>query len=60
MKPKMGRPVLPKGEAKGVLIGARFSPDEAKQVAGAVKRSGGNRSAWVRTTLLSAAGSAKS
>src|ERR1017187_9453216 len=35
---KMGRPKLPKSEAKGVLIGASFSPPEARQVIDAVKR----------------------
>jgi len=37
---KLGRPRLAKGEFKGVLIGARFAPDEAKQVHAAVKQSG--------------------
>ena len=55
MKPKMGRPVLPKGEAKGVLIGARFSPDEASKVHAAVKQAKLIKSDWVRKTLLSAA-----
>ena len=54
-KPKMGRPKLPKGEAKGVLIGARFSADEAKTVDQAAKRVGKVRSEWVRSTLLDAA-----
>jgi hypothetical protein len=56
MKPKMGRPVLPKGEAKGVLIGARFSPDEANKVHAAIRREKLVKSEWVRKTLLSAAG----
>ncbi len=55
MKPKMGRPKLPKGETKGVLIGARFSPDEAKQVELAVEKLQQNKSKWVRNTLLIAA-----
>jgi len=54
-KSKMGRPKLPTGEAKGVLIGARFAPNEAKQVIDAVKRAGKVKSDWVRTILLSAA-----
>jgi hypothetical protein len=54
MKPKMGRPNLPKGEAKDILICARFSPDEAKQVHDAVKQSGKKKSEWVRNILLSA------
>jgi hypothetical protein len=56
MKPKkLGRPRLAKSEFKGVLIGARFSPDEAKTVHDAVKRSGLGKSEWIRNTLLSAA-----
>jgi hypothetical protein len=55
MKPKMGRPKLPKGEVKDVLIGAKFSPDESKQVHDAVKRSGVGKSKWIRKILLTAA-----
>ena len=54
MSAKMGRPKLPKGEAKGVLIGARFSPPEAKIVTDAVRRAKLVKSEWVRTVLLSA------
>ncbi|NOS72342.1 MAG: hypothetical protein HOP33_20765 [Verrucomicrobia bacterium] len=52
---KLGRPKLAKGEFKGVLIGARFAPEEAKQVHDAVKRSGLVKSGWIRNTLLGAA-----
>lgn len=55
MKSKMGRPKLAKGEAKGVLIGARFTPDEAKTVEDAVRRARKVKSEWVRWCLLSAA-----
>lgn len=54
-KEKLGRPRLPKGKARGVLIGARFSADEAKTVDSAAKRASKGRSEWVRTTLLDAA-----
>ena len=55
MKPKkLGRPKLAKGEARGVLIGARFAPDESKAVHAAVKRSGLGKSEWIRKTLLDA------
>jgi hypothetical protein len=57
MKNKMGRPTLPKGKVKDVLIGAKFAPDEAKQVHAAVKRENIGKSAWIRKTLLSAASS---
>jgi hypothetical protein len=52
---KVGRPKLQKGEAKGTLIAARFSPPEVKEIDGAVKRSNGNKSQWVRNCLLTAA-----
>jgi hypothetical protein len=52
MQTKMGRPTLPKGQAKGVLIGARFSPDEAKQVKLAAKHANQTKSQWVRKILL--------
>ena len=37
----------------------RFSPDEAKAVESAVKRSGHGKSEWIRKGLISAAGSDK-
>lgn len=55
MSKKMGRPALPKSKAKGVLIGARFSPSEADLVHRAVKRSNQVKSQWVRDALLEAA-----
>lgn len=55
MSTKMGRPRLPKSKAKGVLIGARFSPPEAKAVEAAVRRAKAVKSQWVRMCLLSAA-----
>jgi hypothetical protein len=55
MKNKMGRPPMPKGQAKGVLIGARFAPHEAKQVESAAKRAKAVKSEWIRTTLINAA-----
>jgi hypothetical protein len=51
---KLGRPKLAKGEAKGVLIGVRFAPNEADQVHDAIKRSGQVKSDWIRNTLLQA------
>lgn len=55
----MGRPKLPKGESKDILIGARFSPDERRVVESAAKRDGLGKSEWIRKALLSAAGSDK-
>ena len=55
MKTKMGRPKLPKGEAKGVVIGARFSQAESAVIHTAIKNSKQEKPAWVRTALLDAA-----
>ena len=55
MSKKAGRPRLKKAEFKGVLIGARFSPDEAKLVNEAAKRSKQGKSQWLRNVLLNAA-----
>jgi hypothetical protein len=54
MSKKMGRPRLAKGEAKGVLIGARFSPEEAKKVNDTASKYERGKSEWIRKTLLSA------
>ena len=60
MKTKMGRPKVPKAKYKGVLMQARVSPDEAKTINGAIRRTPDNKSEWIRKALLSAAGSDKS
>jgi hypothetical protein len=54
-KKKMGRPQLVDGENKSVLIGARFSPEEAEIVTDAAFRSNESKSEWVRKTLMGAA-----
>ena len=56
MKPKMGRPKLPKAEFRGILMQARVSPDEGKTINGAIRLSGHGKSDWIRKALLSAAG----
>jgi hypothetical protein len=46
---KMGRPKLPKGEAKGRIVPVRFTEAELKAMAKAVKASDQNTlSAWLR------------
>jgi hypothetical protein len=55
MKNKRGRPKLAKNKAKGILVAARFSPEEVKTVEQAIARARKNKSEWVRATLLSAA-----
>jgi hypothetical protein len=51
----MGRPPLPKGEAKGSLLSVRFSEDERQALDHAAKRIGERLSEWARRVLLSAA-----
>lgn len=55
MKTKMGRPKLPKGEAKGVLFAVKMKKTEADQINLAVKRSGKTKPEWARAVLLEAA-----
>lgn len=52
---RLGRPKLAKGEARDVLIGARFTPDESKEIHAAVKQSKQEKSDWLRNVLLGAA-----
>lgn len=53
--PKMGRPKLPKGEAKSLTIRARVSPEEYKAIGDAAKKQGEKLSEWARKALLDAA-----
>jgi len=54
-KPKrVGRPKLPKGEAKGKLVAMRFNADDLKRVEAAAQASKKTVSEWMRSTLLAA------
>ena len=56
-KPKKpGRPMLPKGTAKGSIVPVRFSPEDRKKVEAAAKASNKTVSEWIRSTLNSAIG----
>ena len=48
---KVGRPMLPKGEAKGKIVPIRFNADDIKKVTSAAKASNQTVSEWVRSTL---------
>lgn len=50
----MGRPPLPKGEARSVFC-LRFSDSERAAVDAAAKKSGEPVTQWARNTLLAAA-----
>jgi uncharacterized protein (DUF1778 family) len=50
-KPKVGRPKLPKGEAKAIVLQSRVQPDEKKAYQRAANAEGKDLSTWVRETL---------
>ena len=51
---KVGRPKLPKGEAKGRIVPVRFSAEDLKRISAAAKASEQTLSDWIRSTLNSA------
>jgi len=51
---KVGRPKLPKGEAKGKIVPIRFAPEEIKAITAAAKASDKTVSQWIRSTLSAA------
>ncbi|HZM05054.1 MAG TPA: hypothetical protein VFC44_18795 [Candidatus Saccharimonadales bacterium] len=52
MTNKVGRPTVPKSKAKTVLLGARFSPSEAKKVELDAANVEQDKSKWIRGRLL--------
>jgi hypothetical protein len=52
---KPGRPKLPKGEAKSLMVRARITPDEFKTLSNAAKQTGQGLSEWARKVLISEA-----
>ena len=48
---KVGRPKLPKGEAKGKLVALRLDPETHKRVSAAAKARSTTVSEWIRGTL---------
>jgi len=55
MSKKMGRPKVPKSKYRGILIQARLSPEENKEIQAAIAKSPHKKSEWVRQALLSTA-----
>lgn len=51
---KMGRPKLPKGEAKGRIVPVRFSAGELQRIAAAANAKDQKLSEWIRSTLNAA------
>jgi len=50
-KAKIGRPKLPKGQAKGKIVPVRFTPDDLKAIGAAAKANKQTVSEWVRSTI---------
>jgi predicted HicB family RNase H-like nuclease len=50
-KVKVGRPPLPKGEAKAIVLQSRVQPAEKAAYQKAAKSSGVDLSTWIRQTL---------
>ena len=51
---KIGRPTLPKGSSKVVMLRVRATPDELKAIEAAAKSHGKTVSEWIRSTLNAA------
>ena len=51
---KAGRPPLPKGDAKAVMLRVRVTSDERLAIADRAKASKQTPSQWIRSTLTSA------
>jgi hypothetical protein len=51
---KVGRPKLPKNEAKGRIVPVRFTADDLKAIAAAAKANDQTVSDWIRSTLNAA------
>jgi hypothetical protein len=51
---KVGRPKLPKGEAKGRIVPVRFSASEIRAIESAARVNGQSVSEWVRSILRNA------
>ena len=49
---KRGRPPLPKGDAKAIMLRVRITPDELMAVETAAKKSNHTVSEWVRIKLI--------
>jgi hypothetical protein len=53
-KPKIGRPKLPKGEAKGRIVPVRFNAQDLRRIELAAKANQKSVSVWIRGTIATA------
>jgi hypothetical protein len=60
MSTKMGRPKVPKAKRRGILVQARVSQEENRELQAAIATSRSSKSEWVRQALLATARNGKS
>jgi hypothetical protein len=53
-KPKIGRPRLPKGDAKGRIVPVRFNARDLKRIELAARSNQKTVSEWIRGTIATA------
>ena len=53
-KAKVGRPKMPKGQAKGRIVPVRFNSEAIKAVETVAKAKGQTVSEWIRSTIVAA------
>jgi hypothetical protein len=53
-KAKVGRPKLPKGDAKGRIVPVRFNPADLKRIESAARASQQTVSEWIRVKIAAA------
>ena len=50
-KPRIGRPKLPKGEAKGRIVPVRFNAQDLKRIESVARANQKTVSEWIRGTI---------
>lgn len=48
---KVGRPKLPRGEAKGRIVPVRFAPDDLRAMEAKARAAKQSLSEWIRSTI---------
>jgi hypothetical protein len=54
MSKKMGRPKLPKSEARTIMLSTRVNAVESKAINRAVEASGKDKTVWIRDAIMAA------
>jgi hypothetical protein len=52
---KIGRPKLPKTEARSIMLSTRVNANENKVIQGAIRAAGEDKTVWLRNALLQVA-----